>query len=86
MESLITQCSGHESIENWSNYVEKVKNIGEELWRADELQDDEERFLISLVSSTSSQSSPPPQPHSSGQPCATIMEGVSTLVSGSDSD
>ncbi|KAJ8882095.1 hypothetical protein PR048_018583 [Dryococelus australis] len=58
MESLITQGYGHVSTENWTNYVENVKNIEEELWRADELQDDEESFLISLTSSISFQSPP----------------------------
>lgn len=54
MAALIRE--GYEKVttENWQNYVEHVKKIEEGMWKADELQDDLEPFIIRLGSPSGS--------------------------------
>ena len=44
------------TVENWKNYVEHVKHVEDEMWKADELQDDIQPFIIRLGSTSESSS------------------------------
>ena len=46
MHNLISAAYKNITVDNWIHYVNHVKKIEEDLWKADELQDDDEQFLI----------------------------------------
>nr|CAD7597081.1 unnamed protein product [Timema genevievae] len=62
MRPLIDAVYEKVSVENCFNHVNHVKKIENDMWKADELQDDEEQFLIRLTSSSSSSPVSSPSP------------------------
>ena len=54
MGGLIKDAYEKVTVEKWKNYIEHVKKVEETMWKADELQDDLEPFIIRLESSSTS--------------------------------
>ena len=88
MHNLISAAYKNITVDNWTHYVNHVKKIEEDLWKADELQDDDEQFLIRLNASSSSSSIPDSDSDSDPTPSTSRLaeEGILPLSESSDSD
>lgn len=94
MQELINSAFESISSKDWENYCRHVQKVEDEMWRADELQDDIEPFIIRLTSSSGSSCSQAdsednpddPQPGPSHSHLG-VIEGVQPLaVTSSDDD
>ncbi|KAG8227919.1 hypothetical protein J437_LFUL011847 [Ladona fulva] len=53
MQSLIEKAFEVITTDNWASYCQHVQKLEDNMWKADELQDDVETLLIKLISSSS---------------------------------